>query len=370
MHDLAATRVTSRWSGVGRTFGIIGGVVLAVAGLKLGEAVLLPLVLGGFLAVLVRPLQRRLRDALPRGLRWLGLVVAMLALLAALAGFTVAVTWSARAVATEVRERRSEIAAGLAALRARAARVGIALPGGAPAGAQGDTTAGAPGAPGAPGGEGGGNGGYANRALRSFGTTLTVLGLALGFAALGLAEADELRRRLRSLGEGGARAIAAVDEAAPAFRRYVWVKSLTSLITGLATALAALAFGLPLAWVWGFIAFLLEYVPSVGSVLAVIPPTLAALAEGGTTRALAVLLTVGALQVVLGNVVDPKLEGRLMAISPLGVLLSIVFWGWLWGAIGALLAVPLTVAFVVACRHIPGMHGVATMVAGDEVDRA
>jgi predicted PurR-regulated permease PerM len=193
--------------------------------------------------------------------------------------------------------------------------------------------------------------------------------LALAFAALGLAEADEARRRIARVGrgEGARRALAAIDEAVPVFRKYVWVKTLTSALTGLATWLAALAFGLPLAWVWGFLAFLLEYVPTVGSLLAVVPPVLVALAEGGAARAGAVLLVIGGLQVLLGNVVDPRLEGRLMALSPFGVLLSIVFWGWLWGAVGALLAVPLTVAVVIACRHIPGAGGVATVVAGDGV---
>jgi predicted PurR-regulated permease PerM len=92
-----------------------------------------------------------------------------------------------------------------------------------------------------------------------------------------------------------------------------------------------------------------------------------ALAEGGPAKAGAVFLVIGTLQVFFGNVVDPRLEGKLMALSPFGVLLSIVFWGWLWGPVGALLAVPLTVAVVIACRHIPGAHGVATVVAGDGV---
>jgi AI-2 transport protein TqsA len=74
------------------------------------------------------------------------------------------------------------------------------------------------------------------------------------------------------------------------------------------------------------------------------------------------------MQIVLGNVVDPKLEGRLMRLSPLGVLLSIVLWGWLWGALGALLAVPLTVAIAIACRHIRGARGVATVLAGDGME--
>ena len=107
--------------------------------------------------------------------------------------------------------------------------------------------------------------------------------------------------------------------------------------------------------------------PSVGSALAVVPPTLMALAEGGLSKAAAVFLVIGALQVFFGNVVDPRLEGKLMSLSPFGVLLSIVFWGWLWGPAGALLAVPLTVAVVIACRHIPGARGVATVVAGDGV---
>jgi AI-2 transport protein TqsA len=123
--------------------------------------------------------------------------------------------------------------------------------------------------------------------------------------------------------------------------------------------------------VWGFLAFLLEYVPSVGSLLAVIPPTLMALAEGGGMgRAAAVLASFTVMQVILGNVIDPKIEGRLMSISPFGVLLSILFWGWLWGAVGALLAVPLTVAVVIVCRRLPHARGFAIIVAGDGVDEA
>jgi predicted PurR-regulated permease PerM len=215
--------------------------------------------------------------------------------------------------------------------------------------------------------------------LRTFASAIAGIGLALAFAALGLAEASEVRRRIARLGKNGStseqragggarRALDAIDEAAPAFRRYVWVKSLTSALTGIVTWLAALALGLPLAWVWGFLAFLFEYVPTIGSLLAVLPPTLMALAEGGPARAGIVLVTIGTLQVLLGNVIDPRLEGRLMAISPFGVLLSIVFWGWVWGAVGALLAVPLTVAVVIACRHIPGARGVAKLVAGDGED--
>jgi predicted PurR-regulated permease PerM len=358
-------RVRSKLVGAGRVFAVVIGPLLAIAALKLGEAVLVPLVAGIFLAVVVRPIHRRLGAALPRPLRWLGLVVAMLTLLAGLAAFGGAVTLSGRAVADEFQARRPEIESQLGRLRAVAGRVGLDIPGGseaapAPGGSQGEAQGGSP---------GGAQGGRAERTLRSVVAGFTTLLLALAFAALGLAEADEVRRRIAHTGNGGGArgALAAIDEAVPAFRRYVWVKTLTSALTGVVTWLAALAFGLPLAWVWGFLAFLLEYVPSVGSALAVVPPTLMALAEGGLTKAAAVLLVIGGLQVFFGNVVDPRLEGKMMSLSPFGVLLSIVFWGWLWGPAGALLAVPLTVAVVIACRHIPGARGVATVVAGDGV---
>ena len=354
-------RVRSKLVGAGRVFAVVVGPVLVIAGFKLGQTVLVPLVAGVFLAVIVRPIHHRLGAVLPRRLRWLALVVAMLTVLAGLAAFGGAVTLSGRAVAEEFRARRPEIESQLARIRASAARVGLDIPGGGQA----------PSAQGTPqdGSQGGAQSGRAERTLRSVVAGVTTLLLTLAFAALGLAETDEVRRRIAHTGngDGARRALAAVDEAVPAFRRYVWVKTLTSVLTGLATWLAALAFGLPLAWVWGFLAFLLEYVPSVGSALAVIPPTLMALAEGGPTKAATVFLVIGALQVFFGNVIDPRLEGKLMSLSPFGVLLSIVFWGWLWGPVGALLAVPLTVAVVIACRHIPGAHGVATVAAGDGV---
>ncbi len=332
-----------------RALAVAVGIVVLVAGLRLAEPVLVPLVVGLFLAVLARPLHAGLRERLPRRLRWLALVVALLAILAGLLAFLGVLGWTARSIVDDIRERGPQLERQLGELRAAAERLGL------PPGASGESSE-------------GGVASFAAAAARTIASwtagMLAGLALALGFAALGLAEVGEARRRIGRV-RGGGRMLAAADEAAPAFRRYVWVKTLTSAITGIATALASLALGLPLWWVWGVIAFLFEYVPTIGSVLAVIPPVLVALADGGPERALPTLLVIGSVQVTLGNVVDPRIEGRFMDVSPFGVLLSIVFWGWLWGAAGALLAVPLTVALVVASRHVPGCHGLATIVAGD-----
>jgi predicted PurR-regulated permease PerM len=334
---------TPRWA---RAVALVVGLVLTAAALKLGRPVLVPIVAGAFLAVLAAPLDRRLRAALPG---WLALLVTMLVIVAVVAAFAVALGWSVRSVAEALQERRDALRTVGEQLQARASRFGLTLPRGGGAGAQ---------------------------AVRPvLGTVVETVGgllLALALAALGLAERRELRDRLhRALSPSHAHTtMDAIGEIAQAFRRYVWVKSLTSVITGTASALLALALGLPLAFVWGFLAFLLEYVPSVGSAIAVLPPTLMALAEAaaggdGYGRAGLAFAGFGILQVTLGNVVDPRIEGKLMALSPLGVLLSIVVWGWLWGAAGALLAVPLTVAIVLVCRRIPGARGVATVLAGD-----
>jgi AI-2 transport protein TqsA len=93
-----------------------------------------------------------------------------------------------------------------------------------------------------------------------------------------------------------------------------------------------------------------------------------AFADGGAARGTATFFIIGTLQILMGNVVDPKLEGRFLSVSPFVVLLAIVVWGWLWGPVGALLAVPMTVATVIACRHTPGARGIATLLAEERTE--
>jgi predicted PurR-regulated permease PerM len=357
-----------------RVFRLVVGVVITAAALKLAQPVLVPLVAGIFLAVVARPIQRGVAAVLPRRLRWLGLVTAMVTVLAGVVAFGGSLYLSARAVASELRERRPRITAALADTRARLDRIGVpasVLPEPPAAGrASPEPPAGSPTTESGAGAPAGGATGAVRRvaatAVEAFGGLI----LALAFCALGLAEAGAARRRLvQAIPDRVTPAVlGAVDEAVAAFRRYAWVKTLTSLLTGAVTTGAALALGLPLAWVWGFLTFLLEYVPSIGSVLAIIPPTLMAFADGGAARGTATFFIIGTLQILMGNVVDPKLEGRFLSVSPFVVLLAIVVWGWLWGPVGALLAVPMTVATVIACRHTPGARGIATLLAEERTE--
>ena len=355
-----------------RVFTTVVGSIIVLAGMRAASTVLVPLVAGLFLAVLARPLERMLRGVMPRAVGALALLLTMLTVIAGFVAVGAVATAATGAVASELQERRPALERQADRLRASAASRGITLPGGASESSGGASSQ--------AGGESSASSqsssspasatGVVGRAVRFTVSGFGGLLLALAICALVLAERDEGRRRIGALGKGsaGQRALAAIDEAAPAFRHYVLAKSLTSALTGTATGLAAWALGIPLAWVWGLIAFLLEYVPSVGSVIAIVPPVLMALADGGPTRGLLAFGVIATVQIIMGNVVDPRIEGKMMSISPTGVLVSVVFWGWLWGPVGALLAVPLTVAIVIACRHIPGSRGVATLVSGDRVD--
>lgn len=321
-------------------------VILSLAALKLGRPVMMPFTVGLFFAMLAWPLERMLARRLPR---WIALLLAILALVVVLVALFSAIAWSAATVIEEAERHGDKIASLMRRASDWAGGFGVRLPWSEGAA---DAAAGATAEP-----ESEGNG-TATAIAERMGSALFTGGgyiaLALGFAALSLAELNDARRKIRQRfsREHADRMLAIGARVSAAFRRYIVVKSLTSLIAGVASGAFALVVGLDFAAVWAFLAFLFEYVPTVGSVLAVIPPAAWAFIQfDGLAKPLAILAGYTALQTFLGNYVDPRIEGRFMAISPLVVLLSIIFWAWMWGPAGALLGVPLTVSVAVVARH-------------------
>ena len=125
---------------------------------------------------------------------------------------------------------------------------------------------------------------------------------------------------------------------------YVVVRTKVNLITGTGTGLFLAVLGVDFALLWGFIAFVLSYVPYIGLVVAAIPPTLLALIEFGPAGAVAVIAAVALIDAAAENLVLPRMAGRDLNLSPFVVLFSVVFWGIIFGAVGVLLAIPLTIA--------------------------
>jgi predicted PurR-regulated permease PerM len=130
--------------------------------------------------------------------------------------------------------------------------------------------------------------------------------------------------------------------------RYLVMKTWISLLTGLLAGGLCAVVGVDFPVLWGVLAFFLNYVPNIGSIVAAIPPTLLALLGLGGGASFAILTGYVVINNVLGNIVEPRVMGQGLGLSPFAVLLSLVFWGWVLGPIGMLLSIPLTMAVKIA----------------------
>ncbi|MGH5239768.1 AI-2E family transporter [Klebsiella pneumoniae] len=136
--------------------------------------------------------------------------------------------------------------------------------------------------------------------------------------------------------------IAGLHRALKGVTHYLALKTLISLWTGLIVWLGLLAMGVQFALMWGVLAFLLNYVPNIGSAISAIPPMLQALLFSGIYECLLVGALFLVVHMVLGNMVEPRMMGHRLGMSTLVVFLSLLVWGWLLGPVGMLLSVPLT----------------------------
>ncbi len=152
------------------------------------------------------------------------------------------------------------------------------------------------------------------------------------------------------------------------YRRYALVRTFTSALIALLTIVFCFGVGLDFALIWGLLGFLLNYVPVIGAVIAVVPPTLFAVIQfGGVTLPLTVLLTLSVIHFSIGNYVDPELQGQQLSMSPLVILLSVLFWGWMWGVPGAFLGVPLMAALIVVTGHYEPTRWIALLLTDSDI---
>lgn len=144
--------------------------------------------------------------------------------------------------------------------------------------------------------------------------------------------------------------------------RYIGLKTGVSLVTGVIIGVWVGALGLDFPVLWGLLAFLLNYVPNIGSIIAAVPAVLLAIVQLGMGRAILVAVGYLAVNLVIGNLIEPRLMGRSMGLSTLVVFLSLVFWGWVLGPVGMLLSVPLTMTLVIALQSSPSTERIALLL--------
>jgi predicted PurR-regulated permease PerM len=148
--------------------------------------------------------------------------------------------------------------------------------------------------------------------------------------------------------------------------RYIAVKTLMSVLTGTLTTLLLLLFGVDYAIFWGIVAFLLNYIPYLGSWIAVVLPALLSLVQYQSpwlTLALLALLLIA--QNTIGYFVEPRIAGTRLNLSPLVIILSLAFWSTIWGIIGMILAVPLVVAVKTVLENIQETKPIATLLSNE-----
>jgi len=145
---------------------------------------------------------------------------------------------------------------------------------------------------------------------------------------------------------------------------YIALKTLVSLLTGFLSYFVLLIIGVDAPLFWAFLIFVLNYIPSLGSLIATLLPTIFALFQfGDFTPAILVLTIVGAIQLVVGNLVEPRLMGNSLNISPLVVFLTLALWGVMWGITGMLLSVPITVILIIIMSEFPDTRPIAVLLS-------
>ena len=147
--------------------------------------------------------------------------------------------------------------------------------------------------------------------------------------------------------------------------RYLGIKTLVSLATGFLAWLVTLIIGLDFPLLWGMLAFLLNYVPTIGSIIAAVPAVLLALVQYGPAEATATAVGFVVINIAFGNFIEPRLMGYGVGISPLIVFVGLIFWGWVFGPVGMLLSVPLTMTLKLALESDDSTRWIAILIGSE-----
>ncbi len=166
-----------------------------------------------------------------------------------------------------------------------------------------------------------------------------------------LLESSGFVSKIQDLSDDPEAAMRQVDAITDNIKRYVGIKTATSAATGILIAIWLSIIGVKYALLWGMLAFLLNYVPNIGSIIAAIPAILFSLVQAGGVTALLTAAGFLVVNMVIGNVIEVRFMGKGLGLSTLVVFVSLLFWGWVLGPVGMLLAAPLTMAIKIALER-------------------
>jgi len=207
------------------------------------------------------------------------------------------------------------------------------------------------------------------RMLSGLGGVLTEGFLILITVIFILLEASGMPAKLRAVLEDPNRSFSYFESFIHNIQQYMGIKTWISLGTGVAITVWLLILGVDFPFLWGLLAFLLNYIPNIGSILAAVPAVLLAFIQLGGVSALLVAAGYVVVNVIMGNVIEPKVMGKGLGLSALVVFLSLIFWGWVFGPVGMLLSVPLTMTLKIAFDSSDETRWIAVLL-GPEISAA
>ncbi|RLA70077.1 MAG: AI-2E family transporter, partial [Epsilonproteobacteria bacterium] len=191
---------------------------------------------------------------------------------------------------------------------------------------------------------------YIASTLKSLGSLLTNSFLIILTIAFMLMEISQFTAKIE---QANSNSLIQLIEISDKIKHYILLKAVTSAATGIAITIILQILGIHYAILWGLIAFILNFIPNIGSIIAAVPAIMMAIIQYDFTMAFFVMIAYLIVNILIGSVIEPRILGRGLGLSPLVVLLSLIFWGWLLGPIGMILSVPLTIMIKIALDTQP-----------------
>lgn len=191
--------------------------------------------------------------------------------------------------------------------------------------------------------------------------------ITFAFIVLGLLEVDVTRRNIERLQSPDLREslLTSAEDIADKFQRYMVVRTLMSILTGIVVWSFALVAGIELATAWGVIAFVFNYIPFIGPLIATVFPTLFALVQTGSWElCFAVFICLNFIQFFTGSYLEPRIAGAALSISPSVVLFAVFFWSFIWGISGAFIGAPIVIAILAVCERHESTQWIALLLSG------
>jgi len=202
--------------------------------------------------------------------------------------------------------------------------------------------------------------------LSGFGSVMANLFLIVLTVVFMLFEASSFPRKLHFALDDPEMRIEQIERFLESVNHYIAIKTLVSVATGIVVSTMLWAFGLDFFLLWGVLAFLLNYIPNIGSIIAAVPAVTLAVLQLSIGEAGAIGLGYVIINMVMGNMVEPRYLGRGLGLSTLVVFLSLIFWGWLLGTVGMLLSVPLTMIIKIGFENSPEGRWLAILLSGED----